>query len=101
MRTRMPAVVLTSTLAIALAGWAPVGAQANGTVTFTNSSGSTMVEYVKGNMIRMDNPQAGGGGGGAVIMDGSAGTFTVLMPERKMYMQVTGQQVASMADSAS
>jgi hypothetical protein len=32
-------------------------------------------------------------------MDGSAGTFTVLMPERKMYMQVTGQQVASMADS--
>lgn len=86
MRTRIAIIVWGSGLA-ALCAVRPAAAQANGTVTFTTRNGETMVEYINGSQVRFES---GTESGGTFIMDASTGMFTVLMPERKMYLQWNG-----------
>jgi hypothetical protein len=46
--------------------------------------------YVGKNKIRMENEASSNGG--AIIVDGASNTTTILMPERKMYIQSTPDQ---------
>lgn len=86
MRSRIAVIVSGSGLAALVMGQ-PLAAQQNGTVTFTTRNGQTMVEYINGSRIRIES---GKEIGGTFIMDVSTGMLTVLMPDRRMYLQWNG-----------
>lgn len=95
MRRRMAIVAAGGTLGLLLGGAATARAQ-DGVLTMTTRGGQTMTAYVRGKQMRI-SPQNGGPGFGGMIIDGSAGTMTMLMPQMHMYMQMTAQDMSQMA----
>jgi hypothetical protein len=93
MRTGMPVALMGCSLAAALAVTGPLGAQTDGSVTWnlqTAGATHTMVQYFKGSQMRIETEMAD------MLVDGSAGTMTMLMPSQKMYMQYTADQLGNM-----
>lgn len=85
MKLRRTHVAVTTLLALAL----PAGARAQsfeGTVTFRTDRGGDMAYSVRQGKVRMDVNREGHQA--AVIMDPGTRTMDMVMPERRMYMEV-------------
>jgi hypothetical protein len=81
------AIRLVAPLAMTALCTIPAVAQFEGTVTWAVGKKQTpMTQTYKGSMVRSDmtSPR---GGSGAMIIDGSAKTMTMVMPEQKMFMK--------------
>ncbi|MEP6692673.1 MAG: DUF4412 domain-containing protein [Gemmatimonadaceae bacterium] len=96
-----------SVAAAALVGAGAAAAQNgfNGTITFRSyeksGPGQTMVQTTKGHRLRFDMGSGEGGGTkekGAWMMDGDSHTTTILIPERKQYMQITPDDIKRNAE---
>jgi len=64
----------------------------NGTITFRSYSGgkpSTMVQTTKGHLLRFESGPSDGNARGTMLIDGNTHTTTILIPEKKQYMQIT------------
>jgi hypothetical protein len=80
----------------------PAAAQNDGTITFAmhgekGDKNDVFVQSYLGQKVRFESQDPSTGHSGAFIMDGATGTTTILMAERKMYMQFTPQDAANAA----